>query len=903
MYRLRIKLFAMAALLAAGCVNDDLDSYNPNPDERVDYEDYREPADLTVVVDMEQLMADFEQNGPVTRVDGTSAQLRWSNEMTLGEISNATQDSASIYYDPTGERYGAVIDHREIAAYNSANADEQSKFWDDSTNPDSHGHTDKKSKQGERIAQGHKRFDTEEISSLAFFLVDMQANADGSHPRSWGRIVAYRLFLSPNSGEWDAAGNKVLLEEDITVTVPDGITDEKYQSKYFFYDLDNIAGHETQTEDYIDQHISLGGRTYTDKDGATQYYTYGDDFCGKITPGADGKWQVPATGLNGYAAMANGELIPDDAANDKGWGNGFYRFDYEYDESSSKAVIMSFKHDHPLHETKNDMEKLRRGDVWVMAVANFHTLPTTYKGHPFGFWIKEVIDYWHRHKNDNDFYGIPANPVADPNYSYVYNPIVQNDGMEQYTNKNVTISGHQFREVTGAFCGYREMADAGVRHNDSQLTNNNNKIQTMTIGGGTKIRHYKPMILSSNDYRSALAPGENVFHRRLVRLPSRVTFSIANHSEEKLTVENFALSDNFAQSAAWIFSHAPTPYQSVSLGNYFENWRGGAVDVWSNKALVPFRVRSYDRMDTPDIFFDALTYESGPQLGTTVASPMTYDITLAYQGVTINREASISVADDDTTLSEMEAMLGSSDWAVGTSKTFLLRSSRPRYPYPFYMTDNGIASTNMNVRYPGTNAQFLIDILNALTPDVEAGRANDYIWYIEKVTTSSVRIKSYTTDQYLRVPTSMDGSFRYTDDASLAAVFKLDKSPSDKYAGEDGIRFETTISGKTAYLFTKQNTTGTGAIICSDDDIEAGAHTTPYLVTITEGYSGPLRKTLTNVPIKVFDGINGLSETLTEIKRNDHVNVEISVTYNTEREDIEFEVRNWATSDNDLSFD
>ncbi len=883
----------MVALVATGCFEDDLESYNPDQSEVVDYEDYREPADLTVVVDLEQLMADFDQNGPITRVDPT--YLNWTSETTLA----TTKPS-----------------HREVAAYGSASPEDKTKFWDDGKDA-----TTKLEKQRYRLSEGRKNFDNDEISSLAFFLVDMQMNSDGSRPRRYGRIVAYRLFAGFSDGmnyylpeRDDNTGELKDIVENTILT-----EDEKHDRKYFYYDLDNIAGHSISADPHMNK-IPMHGRTYTDNSGQPQTYDYHDDFvdnavAAHIYPTTEENYEAKRAeflkcGFNGYALMDdNGELLPDDAANDKGWGNGFYAPDRKGEMEASKAVILSFVYEHPLHPTANDIEKLRRGDVWVMAVANFHLLPTLYKGHPFGYWVKEVVDYWQRHKDDDDFYGIPANPVDDKNHVYHYLPFGKSMNGDAADN-------YGYIEVTGKFCGYLEMADAAVRQNDSRVTDPAAAaaaaVQDVTLEGDTQLRHYKPLILSSNAYSSTLLPGENIFRRRLTRLPSRVTFTIANHSSESLTVEDFALSSNFAQTAAWIFQHDNQSYNNAMLGNYFKGWRGGVVDVWSNKALVPFRVRTYPgNMHTPDIFFEALTYESGPMMGETDFGQMTYDITLRYKDVPdkiVIHPKETELSTTETTYASLRADLNDDTaWPVNTSRLYVLKSKRGNYFIRQANEDSGI---NGNITGNGS-----LTNLAAIQTDIDNGNEH-YVWELTKVVEGGenrVKIRNIQTGNYLIAPTeNVNGnndsaSYLFTTDIDNATAFEVKQYfvvNGTAYDPGNTVAFSSNASGSDACMHMTTNY-GNFHVVHMTTWCDDGAHYTPYLVTVTPEWqeSVPFRKELKGLPINTFELGVGTASPLTEIKRNDHINVQIGVTYNPEKQDVEFEVRQWNTSDNDLSFD
>ncbi len=803
-----ILLLALASAVWAGCVREDELLGGKPEGTSPGVNDEREPADLVFTIQMDDLNAAFEQGGPATRSAAHPRFGSWISETKLKD-------------DPyTSGRWDA----------NSSGA----TVWDANT-------LDVKK---ERHDKCDARSNDSKIYSLAFFLIDMQLNVDGTRPPTWGRIVAYRLFLP--------GGN-------------------------FFHDADEILG------------LPFPDVPLVHEDMAGNSYDYGDDFNYSKDSGG---------GLNGFARMTGmdengygGTLVPDDAANAGGYGGGFYEFDFEGSQKSSDAVIMTFKYDDPMHPTRNNLEKLRRGDTWVMAIANFHEVSTTFKGHPIGWYIKEVIDYWQRHKDDPDFYGIPANQIAESGYKYVL------------MQANPVTGAAEEELIEDKFMGFRFFADAALRQSDSDFISRdasgvsgkydddytNDDIGRLKENSqASLIRHYRPIILASHDWRGALTQGENVFKLQLKRMAQRMTFSISNHSESPLTVSGLKLSENFAQAAAWVFPHDRTPLQLQMLGNYFENWQG-SPDVYSNKAAVPFRKRTYPRMDHHEVFFECLSYESKDMTGHT---PMTYDITLEYEG--ISREVTTRTADvsgSSTSYNTFRSDLSNNRWQTGTTRYYVLQNQKASYGKRFIRKDERSNAVR------GVEGSSLDIVTEAVRDDADYF----YVWGIEKVSTTTVKIKNLgSRDMYLKKPSSTTGgndaaAFTFTENSSEAAIFSIAQA-----SGYTGLYFYTQVDGSNAF----PHMLNSGSVVCIYTYNDAGAHFVPYRVTVTDRTETvPLRKELKNIPLKVFDYESGMAGQLHEIKRNDQIRAHIDVTYNPESQDIEFEVRDWDKSDNDLTFD
>ncbi len=140
----------------------------------------------------------------------------------------------------------------------------------------------------------------------------------------------------------------------------------------------------------------------------------------------------------------------------------------------------------------------------------------------------------------------------------------------------------------------------------------------------------------------------------------------------------------------------------------------------------------------------------------------------------------------------------------------------------------------------------------------------------------------------------------FVTSASDATVFTVTQ---DTYGGRepDNNYFVLSYrkSSETGYLHNLNNS-GSVEMVWINTWNDDGSRLSAF--ELNEESYNPFRVTKT-IPVSVFDSFAGVSSDLHFLRRNEHLNVHLGVTYNPESQEIEFEVENWVPSDNYVTFE
>lgn len=499
---------------------------------------------------------------------------------------------------------------------------------------------------------------------------------------------------------------------------------------------------------------------------------------------------------------------------------------------------------------------------------------------PVGYHVRELLAYWQRNHTDPNFDGIPMDPCVNAG-ARDQNSTVNNwfIGARYLLHGRVLLSDSHVQSFTQYDAdGLRvPMAEDSIR-SDSYVWLNS----------------ASPMMSAWEDI--SVTAGLNNYNVDVKRLTSRTTFSIKNKSAKPLTITNFSLSNNYAQAAAYIFTN------SNNYGNdseYSNKWRG-SVDVTSPRALMPFNSSTvYSNDGNSHVFFDALTFEASDD-----AKPMSFTITARIDEV--EREGVSSISASYTPYEDMVAALASEAWPIGGRRVFLMHAMR---------SDNGAVAEyrykQMFVRN-GSTSPMTVDPLYDDISDFDVAFLNDnlqFLFEIEKATSTTVRIRSYDTKEYLKTPTTYNqtigAKWLTTAFPAEAAEFSLIyTSASNPNPGS--IAFEYHHASGNIYphvdLWNRDTGTKCGDIVAMGKWNDAGSHFRLYPVTIATIADGYLTKTI-EVPIQRVEEGLGLSELMNHYKRNEHIRVNINVQYDVYSQQFKFGVEDWTDATHDITFE
>lgn len=345
-----------------------------------------------------------------------------------------------------------------------------------------------------------------------------------------------------------------------------------------------------------------------------------------------------------------------------------------------------------------------------------------------------------------------------------------------------------------------------------------------------------------------LHPGTNEVEGELIRTYARIRITVENHSDEKLQVNSLSFSNLFAQKQAYLFTDK----------GYLSDTRS-TLDVPHPDCLTPFTATSDNPMTIEGkgnaVIFDAYILES--EKADTEAD---YSYTL---GVGYDTGAFKYVVASGTT-----AITRRDNLATGTK-------------YLIYCTSGGY---NPTTRYLGVqNATTVITTTENLSSADEIDGA--YIWELEQYGSNQYYIKNTTSECYMADPTESNvtvGSINYV-------YFKFTNN------NNGGIKIQSSKEhgnrNKYSYYLYVNNGNVYG-------DRNNGTAFYFYPLTATGGAISQKA----DIPLKTIDNASGQAVLVDEIKRNDYIDVAVSVSYNKNKGHFTFEVKDWETGGGNVSF-
>lgn len=549
------------------------------------------------------------------------------------------------------------------------------------------------------------------------------------------------------------------------------------------------------------------------------------------------------------------------------------------------AAQVSWRFENPLHGKR---ERARAGTYMLVAVANFHESPSFCEGQTVAFWLKELMAYYNRHKEEESFKGVVFNPCPDPGADSSGDP----------------------EHPDGQFCGWQKIFRGRIMLTDANITHVAEPVPGVifsdmndTIESDSYIRDIRSEIMASMADLITVSHGEHRAHFTMPRLASVATFSVTNLSNFPLKISDFSLSDNFSAAAAYLFPSNPN-LPGVFL-SYAPNFLGAPV-VTHEHALIPFDSnRSYASGVENETFFSGILMENMAEN----EDPLSYEIEVQMQGISI-----VKYLYDIATLPQVAsdfntALADDVSWSVGTSRSYLIRSYRTDIlsgtGHQHFIRSYGSLNEPGGERFTGDNSNELARIsglINSVTQE-EA-----YIWNFEKVSSTQFRIQSADDGYYLKVNgTNENGNdvLLLTNNSAEASIFTLAYNPGGNMpaGSENAVCFITSYASTPIYLHTLtwNQTPVKFRSISKWKDVGSHYYIYPVVPTNEEIPGSSLIKRV-HVPVKVFTADNPLPSTLYALKRNQHLRTQIIVTYNEQSQDLEFEVLDWHEEHNDISF-
>ena len=348
-----------------------------------------------------------------------------------------------------------------------------------------------------------------------------------------------------------------------------------------------------------------------------------------------------------------------------------------------------------------------------------------------------------------------------------------------------------------------------------------------------------------------LHAGSNMVEGELVRTFARIRIEVNNNSGTfPLKINDLTFSNNFAQKSAYVFDDGTTR-------KYFDPT--AAPVATSNDALQPFvkdSGKGYKTVDaqTSAVVFDGYLLESKADAG----EEYTYTLDLTYDGV-VTTSSSFS-RESDTAINRASNLSNS----VGDESYFLIYNQN-RGRYLSVDEDNRVVS---------------------VTFDASESLSAENVWQLIK-SGNNYFIKNVNSGMYMQAPSSnvmMGESAEYSIGEHYTGFYNrnyyLSLQSGGYYVevGSNGnVQGSSSYGDSRRFYLYKVNKTTTPS--------------TPYSIT----YNTPI--TLTSI-----DPVSQQSSNVTAIKRNDFINILVTVSYNPESGEFEFYVKDWESGGGNVEF-
>ncbi len=691
------------------------------------------------------------------------------------------------------------------------------------------------------------------IASLAFFIVEKDSPL---------RIRAYRMIAPDDKGDdpdKDGDGIYYLNKDPNTGLIADGqggryntlIPEKKNRRDWETSQKTNDASY--NGDDFRDdQHYGCWGE---DKDRCVGYNGFAK---------LDGDNNLVRQEYGGVSYPAYDEDGLYDESYDSN-NDGDYDDYTEYKAGDkmrkSEAVILTFKYDNPMH---GPIEKLTRGDYYLIAVANFRE-------------------------------SLSSVSYQDYLAPYKFTETGRTIGQEIYTlirEKWDPVNGITFTDFRGFMNGAVSLSEVKIDDTNAAAGDAPGHLEVLDGKTNTFIRSNRARLVSTGYNEITLTPGNtNIYSYSLIRNVARVTFRVSNYSAKDLTLSGFRLSDNFAQAATYLF-HSHEEKDKL----FKPSWQGAPLvsHTDENKAIVPFpAVQQNADVEGPNrvipaghtdvVFFDALVYESG-----NTGSPLGYYLTLGYPGVTPKSLGGSTVEYEYPVIAKTDDLMAVLE--DGSKKFYINNSNRGGFKY--YDESTGwLKSSNLSV-------------LSALLEE-NYNSVRDYYYYeLTKIDDkdgidNEVIIKNIGANKYLAVPQN------YGDGDGVNNRIMLVENRED--ATEFVCGDNSAYYGISLYFERKDPPVGKGYIHSLGSGNNFGQRLTWGDWPDGGSYYSFHQVVVENVdrsyPVSVFKEDVGVADDLYVLHRNDHLVVDISVTYNDKTQDVEYQVKPWDVRKNIIVFD
>ena len=354
-----------------------------------------------------------------------------------------------------------------------------------------------------------------------------------------------------------------------------------------------------------------------------------------------------------------------------------------------------------------------------------------------------------------------------------------------------------------------------------------------------------------------LHAGTNSIEGELKRTFARIRIEVKNNSGMlPLKVKNVSFSDNFTQSQAYVFDDG--------TDRKYLTTKKAPVST-SDKAILPFAKDAGSdgkviETQKSAVVFDSYLLES--QVGT--GEYYKYTLDLAYEGAMIVTYSYKPV---------WTAITSTNNMNVGDESYFLLyNNNRKRY-------------------LSGGTSSVTTATLNQSSVTV----ATDHVWQLVSAGSGKYYVKNVETGLYMQNPGSSSVAL---GSSPVAFSFTSKTSGRNTYIIIQG--------SNNSYVYVGNSNTGY-AVKGSSSNSDSGVYFTLYKVNkekiISTSNQGGTITYNTPIVLTTLNPVTQQSSPTKAIKRNDFINVLVTVSYNPEAGTFEFYVEDWQTGGGSVDFE
>ena len=408
--------------------------------------------------------------------------------------------------------------------------------------------------------------------------------------------------------------------------------------------------------------------------------------------------------------------------------------------------------------------------------------------------------------------------------------------------------------VDGVIAEFKSYQDSKSPKKFSEYTNHDALVNyILTSSSTTYICRPMPQPLTLTK-EIELNPGKNSISGELLRSFSRIRLTVENMANVDLTLHSLAFSDNTTKDKTYLFDLPDYPDRIYGIGTK------GKPSVYSSDAIVPFvdetvlsKLSDGNNIKT---VFDAYILESRD-----LVNDYTYTLNLEY-------------------VEEAPAEYFSSVSTTPISNKSGLSDGS------YYVIMN-----QANAKWILTAGTDYVGLLDTEIADLTIPIHNEYVWQLESQgSADSYYIKTVgATTYYIGEPQKDANGLPLTPTASR--YFVMENSAQSHI----GMKVNSSSSGH-SYINVNYPGSKVGGWTTLNGDL--GSQFDFYEVSKTLAYP----KYTTPIKLTTIDPVTSVVSPVHTIKRNDFINVFVSVSYNKDFGSFEFEVKPWNEVSGDIEF-